>query len=294
MAKDILNIGVVSFQPTWGDKEHNLQRIAGFAECAAKRGADMVLFPETALSGYDYVPGENGEPCMHHRLAEPIPGPATQTLGEITKEHGIYLAFGLPERAEDGTVYNSAVVIGPDGDVVGSYRKMHLPGLEGEWAATGTEPCVFDTPWGKVGMSVCYDTFAFTEIMRYERAAGCRLHLNPASVGTYVTNPNIRSSVEFQAANNSMFVATANNTGFARTDDLLGGANVVGPAKNCPEVRHWVGIPFGEEGSDEEELYIGTIDLSFAAHPSCTSGQWEGDDPDFHPEVYIKMYEKLL
>ena len=293
MVKDILNIAVVSYQPSWGDKEKNLARIIGFSECAAKRGADMVVLPELALNGYDAEP-DLGDDCMHHRLAEAIPGPSTAALGEVTKRYGIYVAFGLAERSEDGSVYNSAAVVGPEGDVVASYRKMHLPGLEATWAGRGSEPCVFDTPWGKVGLSICYDTFAFTEIMRYERAAGCRLHLNPASVGVFVTNDNIRTSVKFQAANNSMYIATANNTGFYRTDDLVGGANVVGPAKNCPEVHYYAGIPFGAPGSDEQELYLGTIDLSYTAKPSCTSGQWEGEKPDFNPALYIDMYQKLL
>ncbi len=293
MTKDIMNIAVVSYQPAWGDKEKNLERIIGFAECAAKRGAQMVVLPELALIGYDAEP-EKGSQCMHHRLAEPIPGPSTAAIGEVAKRCDIYIAYGLSECDENGTVYNSAAVLGPDGALVGSYRKMHLPGLEGTWAARGDEPCIFDTPWGKVGLAICYDTFAFTEIMRYERAAGCRLHLNLASVGTFVTNDNIRTSVEFQAANNSMYIATANNTGFYKTDDLVGGANVVGPAKNCPEVHYYAGVPFGAEGSDEQELYIGTIDLSYTAKLSCTSGQWEGESPDFDPALYIKMYQRLL
>ena len=144
MYKDVLTVAVVSYQPSWGDKEKNLNRIAGFAECAAKRGADIVLLPETALSGYDVVDPEGGE-CMHHRLAEPIGGPACQKLGETAKEHGIYIAFGLPERGDDGAVYNSAAVIGPDGDVR-AQSGIFEPAVLGKSRVTKTSLCATGTP----------------------------------------------------------------------------------------------------------------------------------------------------
>lgn len=293
MVKDVMNVAVVSYEPSWGDKEKNIRRMGGFAECAAKRGADLVLFPETALIGYDIDFAHEGDERMHHRLAEPIPGPATEALGKVAKECGIYIVFGLSERGDDGLVYNAAAVVGPAGDLVTSYRKMHLPALEPTWAARGDEPCIFETPWGKIGLSICYDTYAFTEIGRYYRASGCRLHLNPCAVDKGVSANNIKDCVEFQAANNSMYIASANCTGCYDTSDFVGGANVIGPAKNVPEVRYYAGTPFGAPGSDEQELYIGTIDLSYVSKPFL-AGQYEGDNPDLRPEVYIKMYERLL
>lgn len=293
MTKDVLTLATVCFEPVWGDKEANLNRMIGYAECAAKRGADFVLFPETALTGYDLDPDKSGADQMHHRLAEPIPGPSSEAMAKIARELGIYVAFGLAERAEDGAVYNAAAVVAPDGSVIGGYRKMHLPATEPLWAARGSEPLMFDTPWGKIGIAICYDTFVFNEIMRFYRANGCRLHLNPCAVDSSVTAHNVKDAIEYQAANNAMYIASANCTGCHRVNDFVGGANIVGPGKNVPEVHYYAGRPFGEENNDEQEMYVGTIDLSYTAKPFLAK-LWDKDDPDFRPDVYVTMYEKLL
>ena len=224
--KDIMNVAVVTYEPRWGDKERNLNRIIGYLECAAARGANLVVLPETALTGYDADLDHEGDERMHHRLAEPIPGPSTEAVAEATHRLGVYAVFGLAERAEDGTVYNAAVACGPDG-VLGRYRKMHLPADEPSWAGRGDEPFMFGTPWGPVGVSICYDTFVFSEIMRYYRASGCRLIANPFAVNTGVTARNIKDSLEYLAANNDVYIASANCTGCAISDDFVGGSSVM-------------------------------------------------------------------
>lgn len=293
MNKDVLTLAVVCYEPTWGDKEKNLNRMKGFAECAAKRGADLVLFPETALTGYDLDPDAVGSEQMHHRLAEPIPGPSSLAMAEVAAEYGIYAVFGLAERADDGTVYNAAAVVGPEGTVLGGYRKMHLPATEPQWAARGCKPFIFETPWGKIGLSICYDTFVFNEIMRYYRACGCRLHLNPCAVDSSVTARNVKDAIEYQAANNAIYIASANCTGRHRVNDFVGGANVVGPGKNVPEVHYYAGCPFGDPGNDQQEMYMSTIDLSYTSKPFLAK-LWDENEPDFRPDVYAIMYNELL
>jgi predicted amidohydrolase len=125
-------------------------------EEAAKNRADLVVLPEvlTYGGGVTYVD-----------VAESIPGPSTRFFGELAKKHGLYLVPGLVER--DGPlIYNVAVLIGPDGNVVGKYRKVCLPRGEIEGGvAPGDEYPVFQTRFGKVGMMVCYDGF-FPEVAR--------------------------------------------------------------------------------------------------------------------------------
>jgi predicted amidohydrolase len=101
----------------------------------------------------------------YHEVAEPIPGPSTDYFGELAKKHNLYLVPGLLER--DGhLVYNVAVLIGPDGKVVGKYRKVCLPRGEVEGGiAPGSSYPVFETRFGKVGMMICYDGF-FPEVAR--------------------------------------------------------------------------------------------------------------------------------
>ena len=124
---------------------------------AARQKADLVVLGETLT----YV----GLGKKYHEVAEPIPGPSTEYFGRLAKEHNMYIVPGLLER--DGhLVYNVAVLIGPDGKVVGKYRKVCLPRSEVEGGiAPGSEYPVFDTRFGKVGLMVCYDGF-FPEVAR--------------------------------------------------------------------------------------------------------------------------------
>ncbi|MDP7204721.1 MAG: carbon-nitrogen hydrolase family protein [Pirellulaceae bacterium] len=124
---------------------------------AGKQKADLVVLPETLTyfgSGKTYA-----------ECAESIPGPSTRYFGSLAKKHDLYIVAGLLER-DRHLVYNVSVLIGPDGKVVGKYRKVTLPRGEIEGGITpGTEYPVYQTRFGKVGMMICYDGF-FPEVAR--------------------------------------------------------------------------------------------------------------------------------
>lgn len=124
---------------------------APLIEQAAAQQADLVVLPETltALRGkWDY-----------DAAAEPIPGPSTEYFGQLAKRHDLYIVAGLVER-EDHLIYNVAVLIGPEGELVGKYRKVCLPpGEHDQGIQPGKEFPVFQTRFGKLGMMVCYDGF---------------------------------------------------------------------------------------------------------------------------------------
>ena len=124
--KDIITVATVNFRVDAADKGSNLSRICGFTEAAAKRGADLILFPEMCLFGYDYYVDENISQEEKIQTAETISGPSCQAIAEITKKYGIYAVFGMAEKPEDtpdATLYNSAVASGPEG-IIGAYRKQ--------------------------------------------------------------------------------------------------------------------------------------------------------------------------
>ena len=124
---------------------------------AAEQKADFIVLPET-LTIF-------GRGRAYAECAEPIPGPSTKYFGQLAKKHQLYIVAGLLERAEH-KVYNVAVLIGPEGDVVGKYRKVCLPRGEIEGGITpGNDYPVFQTRFGKVGMMICYDGF-FPEVAR--------------------------------------------------------------------------------------------------------------------------------
>jgi predicted amidohydrolase len=124
---------------------------------AAKQKAELVVLPETLTY---YGTGKKMEEC-----AELVPGPSTEYFGKLAKKHDLHIVAGLVER--DGkTLYNTAALLGPDGRLIGKYRKVTLPRSEIEGGITpGHDYPVFDTRFGKLGMMICYDGF-FPEVAR--------------------------------------------------------------------------------------------------------------------------------
>jgi len=163
----IVRLATVHYQPRGGDTaREKCEQFAPFIARAAQQKADLVVLPET-LTYY-------GRKRTFAECAEPIPGPSTQYFGALAKKHNLYVVAGLLER-ERHLVYNVAVLIGPDGQVVGKYRKVTLPRSEIEGGVTpGREFPVFNTRFGKVGMMVCYDGF-FPEVARELSTAGAEV-----------------------------------------------------------------------------------------------------------------------
>jgi predicted amidohydrolase len=152
------------------DPAANWKKYAAFIEEAALRGSDYIVFPEVSLQGYLMGAAALGSPEMAEQLAyfrrtaEPIPGPTTDKLTALAARHNMLIQAGMAERAMDGNlIYNSAVLIGPDG-VIGVFRKLHN---QFEWPVfgPGDHLNVYDTRLGKIGMFICYD-LAFPEITR--------------------------------------------------------------------------------------------------------------------------------
>jgi len=152
-----VRLATVHYVPKGKTPEENRRQYAPLVEKAAAARADLVVLGETLT----WI--GSGEP--YATAAEPIPGPSTEYFGMLAKQHGLYIVAGLVERDEH-LVYNVAVLIDPDGKLVGTYRKTTLPRGEIEGGiAPGDSYPVFETRFGKVGMMVCYDGF-FPEVAR--------------------------------------------------------------------------------------------------------------------------------
>lgn len=147
-----VRLAAIHFQPRGGKTPlENCRLFEPLIAEAASKKADLIVLPET-LTYYSL-----GKSFVD--VAETIPGPSTQYFGSLAKKHNLYIVAGLVER-EKHLIYNVAVLLGPDGEIVGKYRKVSLP--RGEIAAgiaPGHEYPVFETRFGKVGMMVCYDGF---------------------------------------------------------------------------------------------------------------------------------------
>jgi len=150
--------------------QENLDSFAKLIDDAGAAKADIICLPEACTligRGSDYL-----------AAAEPIPGPSTEFLGKLASKHRAYIVAGLLERDGKGA-YNTSVLIGRDGKLIGKYRKICLPTSEYNGGlAPGSEYPIFETDFGKVAMMICWDV-AYPEIAREYAARGAEMILMP-------------------------------------------------------------------------------------------------------------------
>jgi len=152
-----VRLATVHYRPTGKSTRTNCEEYAPFIADAATQHADLVVLGET-------VPTANVKAKIDD-AAEPIPGPSTTFFADLAKQHHLHIVLSLYERAGH-LIYNTAVLLGPDGQIIGKYRKVSLPPSEAaKGIAPGHEFPVFNTSFGKVGLMVCYDGF-FPEVAR--------------------------------------------------------------------------------------------------------------------------------
>jgi predicted amidohydrolase len=173
-----LRLGAVAVQPARCDKDGNIALAERHVAAAAARGAELVVLPEGFLEGY-VVNEPEMTAARFWALAEPLDGPYVARFRALARRHGVWLLACFAEREGDA-VYNTALLLAADGAVAGRYRKTHVQS-GGDWRyyAPGDSLPVFATPWGPVGVMICYDR-QFPEVPRALMRQGARLILNPS------------------------------------------------------------------------------------------------------------------
>jgi omega-amidase len=237
----MLTIGLAQMDVPIGRPEVNLARAREFAAQAGQAGADILLLPELWLHGYDLERAE--------KWASPLGEGGFAHMSALAREFGLYLAGSTLERHAGG-VSNTAALYAPDGALLGSYRKVHLFHLmqEHRYLTPGDHATLCSTPWGPVGLTICYD-IRFPEFLREMALAGVVLFLVPAQW------PVRRVEAWFilvraRAVENELFVAACNRVG----DD----GQIAFPGRSC------VVDPWGNalvEGDDQERLLLAQVDL---------------------------------
>jgi N-carbamoylputrescine amidase len=165
------------------DPNENLEKALWRIREAAGRGAQIVCLQELFRSQY-FCREENAELFA---LAEPIPGPTTETLGRLACELGTVIIASLFERRSAGLYHNTAAVIGADGEIEGIYRKMHIPDdplyFEKFYFTPGDLGFVnFDTRFGRLGVLVCWDQW-YPEGARISALGGANVLFYPTAIG---------------------------------------------------------------------------------------------------------------
>jgi len=166
-----------------GDTDSNLALIGEQVSLAARQGAQLVLLQELHNGRYFCQTEETDV----FDLAETIPGPSTERLGQLAADHRIVIVASLFERRAAGLYHNTAVVLEADGSIAGRYRKMHIPddpGFHEKFYFTpgdlGFKPV--DTSVGRLGVLVCWDQW-YPEAARLMTLAGAEILLYPTAIG---------------------------------------------------------------------------------------------------------------
>jgi predicted amidohydrolase len=166
-----ITVATINLRPDrTGSAAESVRQFIETIEKTVPPNADLILLPE----GVTVV----GTGKSYPEVAESIPGPTTESLGEVARKHNAWIAAGIYER-EGSVVYNTSVLIDRAGKVAGKYRKVYLPREELERGLTpGDSYPVFKTDFGTVGMMICYDVF-FSDPARALAAQGADLILLP-------------------------------------------------------------------------------------------------------------------
>lgn len=256
------------------DKKRNIEKMGKIITEATKEKADLVIFPELSLTGY-VVRDEI------YNLAETIPGPSTEVMGKIAKKTGAYIVFGMPELSEKtkATIYNSAVLVGPEG-FVGKYRKMHLPTHsvfeEKRYFRQGYEAVALTTKLGKIGLIICYDIF-FPELSRLTRLKGAQL-IVCISASPAVRKAFFEALTIARAIENAAFLAYVNLVGIENGLQFWGGSRLVGPdGKVLTQAKY-----------DEEDLVM--CDVSYSDIKPVEA--FVPTLKDLRPELFDELKER--
>ncbi len=248
------------------DPEENLRRALGRVEEAARSGANVVCLPELFRSKYFC----QREDAASFELAEPVPGPTTEALGKVARQARVVVIAPVFERRASGLYHNSAVVIDASGEVVGLYRKMHIPDDPGYYEKFYFTPGdlgfrAFETRVGRIAPLICWDQW-YPEGARIAALQGAELLFYPTAIGWHpdekarygaAQRDAWRTIQRAHAIANGVYVAVVNRVGHEK------------PPGGGKGIEFWgssfVSDPFGvvvaEATAEKEELLLAEVDL---------------------------------
>lgn len=268
-AREKYRIGLVQMRCA-PDPEENVTRAEEHVAEAAARGASVVCLPELFRTQY-FCQRED------HALfdeAEPIPGPTVDRLRASAKEHRVTILAPVFERRSAGIYHNTTVVLGPEGTILGRYRKMHIPDdplyYEKFYFTPGDLGFpTFELPQGRVGVLICWDQW-YPEPARIAALSGAELLFYPTAIGWHPAEKQEFGKAQHDAWEtiqrahaiaNGMYVAVPNRVGHEHGE-------VRGNRAEGPGIEFWGGSfvsdPFGrviaKASHDREEILVVEVD----------------------------------
>lgn len=223
-------------QTGWtGDRESMAAVYRELVARAAAEGAELIGLPELTLA--PYFPARR-DPAGFD-WAEPLhDGPTSACFGPLARQHGVTLIASLFERAEDGGLFDTAVVYNPAGELAAATRKIHIPSGEGyhetDFFTGGTEYPVFDLGGLRLAAPTCYDQW-FPELARIYTLNGAEFIFYPTAIGSEPTAPDVdtqeawRAVMRGHAIANGVYIGAANRIGCEGDLTFYGGSFICAP-----------------------------------------------------------------
>jgi len=285
-----VNASLVQFDAQVLKPQLNLERMRSLAAVQAAAGAQLIVFPELSNTGY-VEPLEPGAPFSEesggaddyalrlYQAAEPEGGPFTDMLCGVAREHGVHIVAGLALRHPvlSGAMYNASMLVGPQG-VALVYHKIHRWHLEKLYFIPGDTIPVQQTPFGRIGMQVCYD-IRFPELTRALMLQGADIVTNVWASFTREDKPLEDEQIfthraYTRAIENGVFFLSCNRAGRQGHCRFMGRSLIVAPD----------GKVLAESRSDQEEVVQAELDLSAVARYRSYVGLLA----DRRPDVYSR------
>ncbi|MDD4952683.1 MAG: carbon-nitrogen hydrolase [Desulfovibrionaceae bacterium] len=273
------------------DRRENLERAARAVERAAADGAEVICLQELFADRYFC---QTEDPALFD-LAETVPGPCTERMAEVARRTGAALVVPVFERRAPGVFHNTAAVLGRDGEIIGLYRKMHIPDDPGYCEKFYFAPGdlgfrSFETHVGRIGVLICWDQW-FPEAARLTAMAGAEVLVYPTAIGWHPAEKADLGREQLEAwqavqrghaVANGVYVAAANRVGLEV------------PATGGPGIEFWgASLAFGPMGevlaqapADREQIVLVEVDPSRVEE--CRRG-WP-----FFRDRRIDAYQGLL
>jgi len=248
-------IAAIALDAEPGRTNENLDKIARWCVRAATEGAQLALFPELSVTGFipNHPVGDHaawlGEALRAaRRMAEALDGDAVARLEQVASDTGLLIAAGLLEDA-GSLLYNTQVLVGPDG-MVGAWRKMHVPLFEMQLYNGGPGPEVVETPLGRIGVNICFDTL-LPESTRLLAVQNVEIVLFPFAADPEPVTPAgwaawAGPALRARCAENAVFGVACNYAGevslAGAAQRFPGGGMVAGPRGQV--IAEWTGAAF--------------------------------------------------
>jgi N-carbamoylputrescine amidase len=257
-------VGLVQMRCT-PDPQENFQRAVSLVREAAARGAKIVCLPELFRTPYFC----QTEDHAHFALAEPIPGPSTESLGRLAAELGVVIVASLFEKRAEGLYHNTAAVLDADGTYLGKYRKMHIPDDPQFYEKFYFTPGdlgfkVFTTKYAKVGVLICRDQW-YPEAARLTAMRGAEVLFYPTAIGWLPPEKTEFGETQHEswelmqrshAVANGCYVAAVNRFGLEPSDaggiEFWGQSFLAGPN----------GAVLQRAATDEEGVLVQPLDFA--------------------------------